>query len=66
MRGITLVGLGIPPVSRTANGWPAVSSSVLKKLAGQPFGESPKFGLAYDHFGGGKEGTEACKAIACL
>lgn len=34
-RDITLVGLGMPPVALTDAGWPAVSSSVLRALAGE-------------------------------
>jgi hypothetical protein len=36
MRTIKLRGLGLPPVSRTAGGWPAVSGAVLETLAGDP------------------------------
>ena len=34
-REIVLTGLGIPPVARTESGWPAVSSAVLRALAGK-------------------------------
>lgn len=63
---ITLRGLGIPAVVRTASGWPAVSTAVLKKLAGQPRASPPKFGSAYEHFGGGAAGQRACEALESL
>ena len=65
-RDITLRGLGIPPVARTASGWPAVHSLVLRALAGKPDGASPKYGLAFEYFGGGEAGAEACRALHAL
>ena len=65
-RSISLVGLGLPPVARTVSGWPAVSSPVLKLLAGKTTGSSPAYGRAYEAFGGGPEGVRACEALAAL
>lgn len=31
-------GLGMPPIARTAGGWPAVSGVVLSQLSGDPDG----------------------------
>lgn len=65
----------------TASGCPSVSSDALKVLAGKIpsemiYGEANsgredlldnvKYGTAYDAFGGGEEGEEACIAIAAL
>lgn len=48
-------------------GWPSVSTSVLRKLAGSDLdGDSPSWGVAYDFFGGASEGTRACRAIDAL
>lgn len=43
-------------------GWPSVSSTVLRKLAGEP----PHWGTAHAFFGGGAEGERACSAIDAL
>jgi len=50
---LALQGLGIPAVAYTASGWPAVTAAELRKLAGSP----PKYGPAYEFFGGGDEGA---------
>jgi hypothetical protein len=65
-REIRLVGMGIPAVARTESGWPAVSSNVLKVLAGKPDGTKPQYGTAYEFFGGGDDGKAACEAINAL
>jgi DNA polymerase-1 len=65
-RDITLKGLGLPVVARTELGWPAVSARVLRELAGKPEGSSPKYGLAFEHFGGGDAGKSACEALYAL
>jgi DNA polymerase-1 len=39
---------------------------VLKKLAGDPFADPPQYGKAYDAFGGGQKGHEACVAFFSL
>lgn len=65
----------------TASGRPSVSADALKILAGkipsemiyceangdsEDILEKVKYGTAYDAFGGGEEGKEACIAIAAL
>ena len=47
-------------------GAPSVTADVLRKLAGDPFGDEPKYGTAYDFFGGGEEGHDACVALFSL
>jgi len=64
MRDMVLVGQGMEPTQRTEKGWPAVSAAVLKELAGDPTADPPRWGKAYNHFGGGVEGERACRAIA--
>ena len=61
-----LKGLSIPPVSYSKNGWPQVGTPTLRELCGYPHGKSPKYGTAYEHFGGGETGKEACEAIDSL
>lgn len=65
-RSITIRGLGIPPVSFTASGLPAVSADVLKVLAGKPDANPPQYGKAYTHFRDKKEGVAACVALKAL
>ncbi|KAJ3705683.1 hypothetical protein LUZ61_009388 [Rhynchospora tenuis] len=64
----------------TSKGWPSVSADALKVLAGKIpseiiYGENGDseelldkvgYGTAFDAFGGGEEGKEACIAIAAL
>ena len=69
-RPITLYGMGIPSVKTTLSGWPAVSNEVLQALAGDNIqrleeDEEPN-GKAYQFFGGGESGTDACKALNAL
>lgn len=61
-RPIVIQGLGVPPPARTASGWPAVSSAVLRELAGSPDNR----GALHAHFGGGADGDEACEALERL
>jgi hypothetical protein len=65
-RDITIIGLGIPPLARTVGGWPQVNGAVLKALAGKVEGSSPVYGPAYEYFGGGEDGKEACEALHSL
>jgi hypothetical protein len=44
----TIKGMGIPPTEHTKSGWPAVSSSALKELAGDP--AKGKWGTIYNFF----------------
>lgn len=43
-----VMGLGLPSVSETPTGLPAVDLAVLETLAGNP--EKGKFGKAYDYY----------------
>lgn len=65
---ISLTTLGMKPITFTPTGVPQVSASVLRKMAGpSPFDEKdPVFGEAFDFFGGGDRGKEACQAIGAL
>ena len=54
------------PKTYTAGGAPSVTAAVLKKLAGDPLGDDPKYGTAYEFFGGGKVGHDACVALYSL
>ena len=67
-RQMKIKGLGIPAINYTASGIPATSAAVLRQLAGNnPSDEgNPEYGAAYEFFGGGKEGREACIAIESL
>jgi DNA polymerase-1 len=59
----SLTGLGLPVLARTPLGKPQINMQVLKELAGNPTGAKPKYGKAYDFFGGGDAGREACEAM---
>eukprot|EP01094_Clydonella_sp_ATCC50884_P029714 TRINITY_DN9395_c0_g1_i1.p1 TRINITY_DN9395_c0_g1~~TRINITY_DN9395_c0_g1_i1.p1 ORF type:complete len:513 (+),score=165.58 TRINITY_DN9395_c0_g1_i1:652-2190(+) len=65
-RDFTLIGQGMPPVSLTKSGWPSAGGADLQKLCGKPFAPDPVYGSAYEFYGGGDEGREACEAIARL
>ena len=41
-------------------------AATLRELAGSPFDSPPVYGTAYEQFGGGSKGAEACEAIASL
>lgn len=59
----------LTPTDFTPGGQPQVSAAVLKKLAGENLFDNeknPVWGIAYQHFGGGEEGAEACRAIGAL
>jgi DNA polymerase-1 len=61
-RTFTITGLGIPAVAYNASGWPSVGAAELEELVG-PDLEGGVYGRAYEFFGGGKKGKEACQAI---
>eukprot|EP00956_Cyclotella_meneghiniana_P023398 scaffold45568_cov59-Cyclotella_meneghiniana.AAC.2 len=63
---VTITSLGMEPEKFTAGGAPGATADVLKKLAGDPFADPPKYGSAYEHFGGGEKGHEACVAFYSL
>ena len=44
----TLKGIGFKGSDYTSSGWPAVSATALKELAGDP--AKGKFGTAYNHY----------------
>jgi len=47
-------------------GAPATDSASLRELAGKPHDSPPVYGSAYDAFGGGRAGAEACEALDAL
>ncbi|CAM9468731.1 unnamed protein product [Chrysoparadoxa australica] len=61
-RELVVSSLKLTPTKFTSSGWPAVSMDVLRKLAGTP----EDYGKAFEHFGGGKAGEEACEALRAL
>lgn len=63
---ITIRSLGMKPEKYTAGGAPSVTADVLRGLAGDPFENPPRYGTAYDFFGGGDRGHEACVALYSL
>ncbi|KAL7482018.1 hypothetical protein ACHAW6_007701, partial [Cyclotella cf. meneghiniana] len=63
---VTITSLGMTPEKFTVSGAPSATADVLKKLAGDPFANPPKYGSAYDFFGGGEKGHEACVAFYSL
>jgi len=58
--------IGLEPFKYTAGGAPSVTADVLRTLAGEPLADPPKYGRAYDAFGGGKAGHDACVALFSL
>ena len=63
---VTIKSLGMEPDKFTVGGAPSATADVLRKLAGDPFADPPKYGKAYEFFGGGKEGHDACVAFFSL
>jgi len=63
---VTIRSVGMQPVKYTAGGAPSVTADALKELAGDPHADPPKYGTAYEYFGKGKEGHEACVALHSL
>lgn len=63
---VTVTSLGMTPSKYTAGGAPSVTADVLRALAGDPFVDPPKYGTAYNFFGGGQEGHDACVALYSL
>lgn len=56
----------MPVRSRTPKGAPQAGMPVLKEMAGRPLDNPPKYGAAYEFFGGGDAGKRACEAINSL
>mmetsp|Transcript_6377 Transcript_6377/g.13862 ORF Transcript_6377/g.13862 Transcript_6377/m.13862 type:complete len:1245 (-) Transcript_6377:289-4023(-) len=63
---VTITSLGMEPDKFTASGAPSATADVLRKLAGDPFADPPKYGTAYDFFGRGEKGHNACVAFFSL
>lgn len=63
---VTVTSIGMEPTKFTAGGAPSCTADVLRGLAGDPFADPPKYGSAYEFFGGGDEGHEACVALYSL
>ena len=63
---VTISSIGMTPDKYTAGGAPSATAAVIRTLAGDPFREKPKFGTAFDFFGGGDAGREACEALYSL
>jgi len=63
---ITVRSVEMKPTKFTAGGAPSATADVLRGLAGDPFADPPKYGTAYDHFGGAAEGHDACVALYSL
>jgi len=64
-RDMRVMGLGIPPISRTTTGIPQADSIVIQKLAGNP--SKGEYGKAYDHLkeqGKEEEGKRCCEALS--
>lgn len=47
-------------------GFPAVDGASLRGLAGEPYDDPPVYGTAYESFGKGPAGIEACQALDAL
>mmetsp|Transcript_15877 Transcript_15877/g.43921 ORF Transcript_15877/g.43921 Transcript_15877/m.43921 type:complete len:1174 (+) Transcript_15877:74-3595(+) len=63
---VTVRSLGMEAIKHTAGGAPSVTADVLRKLAGDPFEDPPKYGTAYEFFGSNERGHEACVALYSL
>ncbi|KAK1741202.1 DNA polymerase nu [Skeletonema marinoi] len=63
---VTVKSLGMEPDKFTVGGAPSATADVLRKLAGDPFADPPNYGRAYEFFGGGQEGHDACVAFFSL
>jgi DNA polymerase-1 len=61
-RHFMLRGLGMPPVSFNASGWPSCGQADLLELVG-PDVDHGVYGRAHEFFGGGEKGATACRAI---
>lgn len=63
---IELSSLKLEHTKVTASGWPATDAASLRDLAGSPTDDPPVYGSAYEAFGGGEVGREACVALEAL
>lgn len=62
-RRVTIFAQGLEPIKYTASGWPSVTADVLRDLAGNP---PETWGVAFEQFGCGENGKEACLALDAL
>ena len=60
---VTIRSVGMVPDKFTAGGAPSCTADVLRKLAGDPFEDPPRYGTAYDFFHQGQSGHDACVAL---
>jgi len=63
---VTIKSIGMEPIKFTPGGAPSATADVIRKLAGDPFGDDPKYGTAYEFFQGEEKGREACEALYSL
>jgi DNA polymerase I-like protein with 3'-5' exonuclease and polymerase domains len=63
---VTITSIGMEPDKFTAGGAPSCTSDVIRKLAGDPFADEPRYGTAFDYFNGGDQGRAACEALFSL
>jgi len=63
---LSSLGLQLPKGAVTKTGGAKTDASTLRQMAGAPFDSPPVYGLAYEQFGGGKDGAKACEALAAL
>eukprot|EP00533_Pseudo-nitzschia_delicatissima_P000218 CAMPEP_0116111640 /NCGR_PEP_ID=MMETSP0327-20121206/18557_1 /TAXON_ID=44447 /ORGANISM="Pseudo-nitzschia delicatissima, Strain B596" /LENGTH=1018 /DNA_ID=CAMNT_0003604893 /DNA_START=246 /DNA_END=3300 /DNA_ORIENTATION=+ len=63
---VTIRSLGMGAIKHTAGGAPSVTADVLRTLAGDPFEDPPRYGTAYEFFGGRERGHDACVALYSL
>ena len=54
---LTSLGLQLPKGAVTKTGGAKTDASTLRAMAGAPFDSPPKYGLAYEQFGGGADGA---------
>eukprot|EP00457_Paulinella_chromatophora_P002195 gb/GEZN01002199.1/.p1 GENE.gb/GEZN01002199.1/~~gb/GEZN01002199.1/.p1 ORF type:complete len:806 (+),score=177.31 gb/GEZN01002199.1/:46-2418(+) len=60
-------GKAFEPIERTPSGVPSVNVNVLRKLAGYPRADPPKYGIAMERFKDNiEEGKAACLALDAL
>lgn len=63
---VKISSIKMKPEKFTPGGAPSATADVIRKLAGDPFGDDPKYGTAYEFFQGDDEGREACEALYSL
>jgi len=63
---VTISSIGMKPFKFTPAGAASATADVIRNLAGDPFGDDPKYGTAYEFYQGGDKGHEACAALYSL